>query len=66
MTNYFARKAPPGTWLSASAAEYKVKSGDTLDGIAKKYQTSVANLRARNAMHTSNLNAGQVLKIPVS
>lgn len=66
VANYFSRKAPPGTWLSASAAEYKVKSGDTLDGIAKKYKTSVANLRARNAMHTSNLNAGQVLKIPVS
>ncbi|MGD2159567.1 MAG: N-acetylmuramoyl-L-alanine amidase [Gammaproteobacteria bacterium] len=66
VTNYFARKAPPGTWLSASAAEYKVKSGDTLGGIAQKYQTSVENLRARNAMHTSSLNAGQVLKIPVS
>jgi N-acetylmuramoyl-L-alanine amidase len=66
VTNYFARMAPPGTWLSASATEYKVKSGDTLGSIAKRYQTSVENLRARNAMHTSNLNAGQVLKIPVS
>ncbi len=66
VANYFARKAPPGTWLSASAAEYKVKSGDTLDSIAKKYKTSIENLRARNAMYTSNLNAGQVLKIPVS
>jgi len=66
VTNYFARKAPPGTWLSASAAEYKVRSGDTLDSIAKKYKTSIENLRARNAMYTSSLNAGQVLKIPVS
>jgi N-acetylmuramoyl-L-alanine amidase len=66
VANYFARKAPPGTWLSASTAEYKVKSGDTLGSIAKRYQTSVENLRARNAMHTSSLNAGQVLKIPVS
>jgi N-acetylmuramoyl-L-alanine amidase len=66
VANYFARKAPPGTWLSASAAEYKVKSGDTLDSIAKKYKTSIENLRARNAMYTSSLNAGQVLKIPVS
>jgi len=66
VANYFARKAPPGTWLSASATEYKVRSGDTLGSIAKKYQTSVENLRARNAMHTSSLNAGQVLKIPVS
>jgi len=66
VANYFARKAPPGTWLSASATEYKVRSGDTLGSIAKKYKTSVENLRARNAMYTSNLNAGQVLKIPVS
>mgnify|MGYP003572776200 FL=1 len=66
VANYFARKAPPGTWLSASAAEYKVRSGDTLDSIAKKYKTSIENLRARNAMYTSSLNAGQVLKIPVS
>ncbi len=66
VTKYFARKAPPGTWLSASAAEYKVKSGDTLGSIAKKYQTDLENLRARNAMYSSSLNAGQVLKIPVS
>lgn len=66
VANYFARKAPPGTWLSASAAEYKVRSGDTLGSIAKKYKTSIENLRARNAMYTSSLNAGQVLKIPVS
>ncbi len=66
VNNFFVRKAPPGTWLSASAADYKVKRGDTLGGIASKYQTSVENLRARNAMHTSSLSAGQVLKIPVS
>lgn len=66
VAKYFVRKAPPGTWLSASAAEYKVRSGDTLGSIAKKYNTSVEKLRARNAMHTSSLNAGQVLKIPVS
>jgi N-acetylmuramoyl-L-alanine amidase len=66
VANYFARKAPPGTWLSASAAEYRVKAGDTLGSIAKRYQTSVEDLRARNAMHTSSLNAGQVIKIPVS
>jgi len=66
VANYFARKAPPGTWLSASTTEYKVRSGDTLGSIAKKYKTSIENLRARNAMYTSSLNAGQVLKIPVS
>ena len=66
VVNYFARKAPPGTWLSASAAEHKVKSGESLSKIAERYKTSVESLRARNAMHTTNLSAGQVLKIPVS
>ena len=66
VTKYFARKAPPGTWLSATAAEHKVKAGDTLGSIAKKYKTNLENLRARNAMYSSSLNAGQVLKIPVS
>jgi N-acetylmuramoyl-L-alanine amidase len=66
VSTYFARMAPPGTWLSASTSEYKVRSGDTLSEIADRYNTSVKNLRARNALYTSDLSAGQVLKIPVS
>ena len=66
VTSYFARKAPPGTWLSETASDYKVRSGDTLVEIADRFNTSVIDLRARNALHSSNLIAGQVLKIPVS
>lgn len=66
VADYFARKAPPGTWLSAHAAEYKVKRGDTLGEIAQKFNTSVEKLRARNALYSNNLHAGQVIKIPVS
>lgn len=66
VADYFARKAPPGTWLSAATEDYKVRSGDTLGGIAEKFNTSVKNLRARNALYSNNLHAGQVIKIPVS
>jgi len=66
VSSYFSRKAPPGTWLSEARTKYKVRSGDTLGSIASHFDTSVENLRARNALHTSNLSAGQVLKIPVS
>ena len=66
VSRYFSRKAPPGTWLSEAKTKYKVRAGDTLAGIASRFDTSVKNLRARNALHSSNLNAGQVLKIPVS
>ncbi len=66
MSKYFARKAPPGTWLAETATNYKVRSGDTLGGIASRFKTSVNDLRARNALHSTNLHAGQVIKIPVS
>ncbi len=66
VNSYFLRKAPPGTWLSEAITDYKVKPGDNLGVIANKFNTSVDNLRARNALQTNNLSAGQVLKIPVS
>ena len=66
VSSYFLRKAPPGTWLSEAVTDYQVKPGDSLGVIANRFNTSVDNLRARNALQTNNLNAGQVLKIPVS
>ncbi|PCJ86428.1 MAG: N-acetylmuramoyl-L-alanine amidase [Thiotrichaceae bacterium] len=63
---YFARKAPPGTWLASSDGEYSVDSGDNLKTIADNYQVNEKDLRARNALYADNLMAGQVLKIPVS
>ena len=66
VSSYFLRKAPPGTWLSEAITDYQVKPGDSLGVIASRFNTSVGNLRARNALQSNNLNAGQVLKIPVS
>ncbi len=66
ITDYFARKAPPGTWLSEAASEYRVKGGDTLSEIARKFNTSASNIRARNALYSDSLVAGQIIKIPVS
>lgn len=46
---------------------YKVKSGDTLYGIAKKYAgVSAANIEAHNNLSGSSLKPGMVLKIPKS
>lgn len=43
---------------------YKVKSGDTLSDIAKKYKTSVANLQKKNNIENANkIKVGQVLKV---
>ena len=43
---------------------YIVKKGDSLYSIAKKYNTSVNDLKTLNNLSTNNLNIGQVLKLP--
>ncbi len=66
VNKYFARKAPPGTWLASSEGEYAVCNGDNVASIANDYNVNEKDLRARNALYADNLLAGQVLKIPVS
>ncbi len=66
VNKYFARKAPPGTWLASCKAEYKVRPGENISTIARKHKVSVEELRVRNALFANNLKAGQVIKIPVS
>lgn len=45
--------------------EYIVKSGDSLYSIAKKYNTSVDELKSLNNLTTNMLSIGQKLNIPV-
>ena len=42
---------------------YKVKKGDTLSAIAKKYKTSVSNLKKINHLTSDRIYVGQVLKV---
>lgn len=42
---------------------YKVVSGDTLYSIAKKYNTTVNEIKNLNNLTSTNLNIGQILKI---
>ncbi len=56
----------PGVKMTTKGT-YKVKSGDTLYGIAKKYAgVSAANIEAHNNLSGSSLKPGMVLKIPKS
>ncbi|ULG73939.1 LysM peptidoglycan-binding domain-containing protein [Macrococcus brunensis] len=48
---------------TANAAEYTVKSGDTLWAISQQYGTSVANLKAENGLTSNLILPKQVLKI---
>lgn len=43
---------------------YKVKKGDTLLTIAKRFSTTAAKIRAFNGLTSATLKTGQVLKIP--
>ena len=44
---------------------YSIKAGDTLYSIAKKYNTTVNNIKSLNNLLTDNLSIGQNLKLPL-
>jgi len=56
----------PGKKNNTSSNEYVVKKGDTLYGIANKYNVSVDNLKSYNNLSTDSLSIGQKIKIPDS
>lgn len=43
---------------------YTVKSGDSLYSIARKYNTTVSEIKDLNNLTTNTLNIGQILRIP--
>lgn len=53
------KKAAP-----AAPKSHTVKSGDNLTTIAKKYGTTVSELKKANGMNSDNLRPGQELKLP--
>ncbi len=48
---------------SGNPVYYKIKSGDTLGGIAQKYGVSVSQLRRLNGIKGSNIRAGKSIRI---
>lgn len=66
VNDYFARKAPPGTWLAEAQDQYIIRQGDTLAKIGDRYQLPVSHLRTRNSLRTDELHVGKKLYIPVS
>lgn len=51
---------PPAGW----ARSYRVRPGDTLWRLARRHDTTVAEIRDRNALASDRLAVGQVLKLP--
>jgi LysM repeat protein len=54
-----AKKATTSTYK-----KYKVKSGDSLSVIARKYHTSISTIKRINHMKSDMIQIGQILKIP--
>lgn len=58
-------KAAAKTSAAKKPVSYKVRNGDTLEKIARKHGTTVAQLQSANGLGKStNIRAGQTLKIP--
>ncbi|MDP4589775.1 MAG: LysM peptidoglycan-binding domain-containing protein, partial [Burkholderiaceae bacterium] len=47
-----------------SSGKYRVRKGDTLSGIARKYNVGVKTLMASNNLKSSRLKIGQTIRIP--
>ncbi len=58
-----AKHSPAGEFGKGGLINYKVKSGDTLGGIALKYKCSVKQIKRWNGLKNDNIRIGQKLKI---
>ena len=68
-TRYVSRQGGPSYAVNDAPAEsstesYRVRSGDSLWGIARKRSTSVESLKSMNGLRSSSIRIGQVLVVP--
>ena len=67
---YFNDHPPEGSWLAANRNRgdrtYVIARGDTLSGIAQRYNVSVKRLMSYNGLKSTRIKRGQRLKIPTS
>ena len=67
---YFNEYALEGTlvyWQRNNAQQertYQIRSGDTLSGVAARYDISLAMLKSHNGLSGDTIRVGQVIKIP--
>ena len=69
---YFYENPPPDTRIAMDIRREPVRQvshviarGDTLSGIAQRYNVSAAAIRRANNLSTDNIRVGQKLSIPV-
>lgn len=67
--SYFRSNPVQGTLLAMydrKAVKHRITRGETLIGIAQRYQVSLATIRNANDIHGDNLRIGKTLSIPSS
>jgi N-acetylmuramoyl-L-alanine amidase len=68
--NYMLAHPPSGTlvaWNKAQGGtEYTIASGDTLSGIAQRFNVSLSSLKSTNGLSGSTIRVGQKLTIPAT
>lgn len=65
LKSQFTNNPPPGTLLAQQRArKYTIERGDTLGGIASRYDISLASLKSANGLSGDIIRIGQVLVIP--
>ncbi|AQA16945.1 N-acetylmuramoyl-L-alanine amidase [Halioglobus japonicus] len=68
--NYLIAHPPSGTLIAYNkaqgGAEYTIARGDTLSGIAQRFNVSLASLKSANGIDGSKIMVGQKLTIPAT
>lgn len=65
LSSYFRNSPPPGTLMAQlKSKQHTISRGDTLGGIASRYNISLANLKSANGISGDMIRIGQVLVIP--
>lgn len=61
---YFRSNPIPGTLMAMRDRQHRISRGDTLSGIAKRYQVSLSTIRDVNNIDDDTLRIGKLLRIP--
>ena len=68
LVSYSPYEQSVGTIVSAKprsrVVDYRVRSGDTLKSIARKFDISIDTIKWENKLNSNQIKSGQVLKIP--